>query len=227
MSDVRTVLLDLDGVLMDHTSAAREAVRAWLGARLTPEVEAAWFAAQDLRLAQWRAGGLGWEEQRRARLRDVLPVLGERIGTDDELDAQWASGYGAAYRRSWHGFEDAGPAIRALHDAGVRTAVLTNGAEDQQTAKLRTIGLLDLVGPVLTAGALGLRKPDPRAFLVACERIGADPSAVLYVGDEHEVDVLGARGAGLGAVLLDRDGTAPPDETAVIRSLAELPALVR
>lgn len=227
MSAVRTVLLDLDGVLMDHTRAAREAVRAWLGDRSTPEVETAWFAAQERRLAQWRAGELGWEEQRRARLRDVLPVLGERVGSDDELDAQWAAGYGGAYRRSWRGFEDAEPAIRALHDAGVATAVLTNGAEDQQTAKLRTIGLLDLVGPVLTAGALGLRKPDPRAFLVACERIGAAPSSVLYVGDEHEVDVLGARGAGLHAVLLDRDGTAPPDETAVIRSLAALPALVR
>ncbi|MGT2427311.1 HAD family hydrolase [Amnibacterium kyonggiense] len=222
----RLVLLDLDGVLVDHARAAREAVRAWLGDRSTPEVEAAWFAAQDRRLAQWRAGSLTWEEQRRERLRDVLPAIGEPVGTDDELDALFASGYGAAYRRSWHGFEDAAPTIRALHAAGIATAVLTNGAEDQQVAKLRAVGLLDLVGAVVTAGALGLRKPDPRAFLAACEHVGVAPSSVLHVGDEHEVDVLGARGAGLRAVLLDREGTAPPDETAVIRSLRELPALV-
>jgi len=40
------------------------------------------------------------------------------------------------------------------------------------------------------------------------------------------VDVLGARAAGLAAVLLDRSGTAPPQESEVIRSLAELPPLL-
>ena len=82
-----TVLLDLDGVLMDHTRAAQEAIRSWLGERLTPEVEAAWFAAQDVRLKEWRDGTATWEEQRRNRLKDVLPLIGEPIGTDDELDA--------------------------------------------------------------------------------------------------------------------------------------------
>ncbi len=79
---------------------------------------------------------------------------------------------------------------------------------------------------MFTAGALGLRKPDPRAFLTACERLDVPPGSVVSVGDEFEVDVLGARAAGLAAVLLDRDGTAPAGETAVIRSLAELPPLL-
>ncbi len=55
----------------------------------------------------------------------------------------------------------------------------------------------------------------------------AEPADVLYVGDEHEIDVVGARSAGLHAVLLDRTGDGPPAETSVIRSLAELPPLLR
>ena len=64
------------------------------------------------------------------------------------------------------------------------------------------------------------------AVLAACAGLGVPPQEVLYVGDEHETDVLGARGAGLSAVLLDRFGTAPSGEAAVITSLAGLPALL-
>jgi len=226
-ANITTVLLDLDGVLMDHAGAAQEAVRSWLGARATPEIVGAWFAAQEARLAEWRAGTATWQEQRRNRLRDVLPLLDEPVGDDDELDRLFATGYLPAYERAWRGFDDAAPAIASLRSAGYRLGVLTNGSEHQQSKKLRAIGLIDVVGPMFTAEALGVRKPDPRAFLVACERLDVRPVEVLYVGDEHEVDVLGARSAGLGALLLDRHGTAPPGETAVIRSLDELPGFLR
>ena len=221
-----TVLLDLDGVLMDHHGAAIAAVHAWLGERTTPEIVDAWFAAQDRRIAEWRAGSATWEEQRRNRIRDVLPLLGEPIGSDEEVDALFATGYLPAYERSWRAFDDVAPAFALLTAAGLRLAVLTNGSEHQQTKKLRATGLAHVVGPVFTAGALGLRKPDPRAFLTACERLGVAPGSVVYVGDEFEVDVLGARAAGLAAVLLDRSGTAPAEESVVIRSLAELPSLL-
>jgi putative hydrolase of the HAD superfamily len=226
-SRITTVLLDLDGVLMDHRAAAREAVHAWLGDRATPEVVEAWFRSMEVRLAEWRAGSATWAEQRRNRLRDVLPLLGEPVGDDAALDALFATGYLPAYERSWRGYDDVPPALSALRAAGYRLGVLTNGTEQQQRAKLRVLGLLEAVGPVFTAEGVGAPKPDPRAFLAACEGLGAAPDSVLYVGDEHGTDVLGARGAGLSAVLLDRDGTAPADETAVIRSLSELPALLR
>jgi putative hydrolase of the HAD superfamily len=221
-----TVLLDLDGVLMDHRTAMREGVHAWLGDRATPTVVDAWFASTEVHLAAWRAGELSWAEQRRSRLRDVLPLLGEPVGTDDELDALFASGYLPTYERAWRGYDDVVPALAVLRTAGYRLGVLTNGSDRQQRAKLRALELTDLVGPVFTAEGVGAPKPDPRAFLAACAGLGVPPSEVLYVGDEHETDVLGARGAGLSAVLLDRLGTAPAEETAVIRSLAELPALL-
>ena len=224
---VTTVLLDLDGVLMDHAAASRRALHEWLGDRATPEVVGAWSASLNRWLAEWRAGAVSWEEQRRGRLRDVLPLVGQPVGTDDELDAAFASGYLAAYERSWRGFPDAAPAIAALHAAGIATAVLTNGSDRRQRAKLAAVGLLAEVGPVFATDALGLRKPDPRAFMAACERLDAEPADVLYVGDEHEIDVVGARSAGLHAVLLDRTGDGPPAETSVIRSLAELPPLLR
>lgn len=219
---IGTVLLDLDGVLMDHRGAVRAALRDWLGDRATPSFEAAWFASEQTHLARWRAGASTWQEQRRDRLRDILPLLGEPVGTADELDRMFASRYLPAYERSWRSFPDAAPALAALRAAGTGVAVLTNGSEEQQNGKLRSIGLAEMVGPVFTAEGVGAAKPDRRAFLAACDALAVDPASVLYVGDEYEVDVLGARAAGLNAVLLDRDGAAPADEDQVVTTLADL-----
>ena len=75
---------------------------------------------------------------------------------------------------------------------------------------------------MFTAERLGVAKPRPAAFLRVCEALGLAPAQVLYVGDEHEVDVLGARAAGLRAVHLDRHGTGPADEVERITDLRDL-----
>ena len=218
------VVFDLDGTLFDHPVSARRALDAWLadrGVTPTDELAAAWLAAEERHFAAWREGRVSFPEQRRGRLRDVLPLLGEAVGDDAALDAVFA-GYLAAYERAWVGYDDVDAALAAVQDLGLVTAVLTNGMEDQQRAKLAHLGLLDRVGPVFTAERLGVTKPRPEAFLRVCEALGLPPERVLYVGDEHEVDVLGARAAGLRAVHLDRLGTGPADEAERVDGLRDL-----
>jgi putative hydrolase of the HAD superfamily len=53
---------------------------------------------------------------------------------------------------------------------------------------------------------VGFEKPDPRIFTCALERTGARPDHTLHVGDLYHADVLGARAAGLHALLLDPFG---------------------
>ena len=53
-------------------------------------------------------------------------------------------------------------------------------------------------------------KPDPEIFARALERLGGiDPGQALHVGDDLDTDVRGAQAAGIGAVLLVRDGPLP------------------
>ncbi len=52
----------------------------------------------------------------------------------------------------------------------------------------------------------GVGKPDRRVFTEACRLLGTAPARTVYVGDELEVDALGARSAGLRGVWLDRPG---------------------
>ena len=78
---------------------------------------------------------------------------------------------------------------------------------------------------MVTSSELPAGKPDPRAFTALCQQLGTTAGSVVFVGDDPVADVAGARGAGLQAVLLDRDQVGrAPDGVTSIRSLTELPA---
>lgn len=224
MPALSAVVLDLDNTLFDHTASARAGVQQWLaglGIEMTEAIAHAWFAAEEKHHLQWTRGLVGFAEHRRRRLRDVLPMAGLPVGDDATLDATFAD-YLACYQSAWRGFDDAPDAVDALHARGLVTAVLTNGTQDQQVAKLKRIALLEAVGPLFTAEALGVAKPSPRAFALVCEALGVEAGRVLHVGDNHDLDVIAAREAGLRAVHLDRAGAGPLDEAERITTLADL-----
>ena len=52
----------------------------------------------------------------------------------------------------------------------------------------------------------GVEKPDPRFFHIALDRTSSRPETTVHVGDLYHVDVVGARAAGIGAILLDAAG---------------------
>ncbi|MFI5936408.1 HAD family hydrolase [Actinoplanes sp. NPDC051494] len=221
---LRGVLLDLDGTLVDHQRAADAGLRAWLptvGREPADEDVARWTTLQEPHLAAWRAGTISFAEQRRRRMRDFLGTN----SADDELDALFA-GYLVHYERAWRAYDDVTGALAAIAAAGLVTAVLTNGARVQQNRKLSRTGLAGRVGPVFTVEDLGAAKPDPAAFLRSCERWGLAPAEVLSVGDNHALDVVAARAAGLSAVHLDRDATGPAGEPRRMTSLLEISAFL-
>ena len=223
---VRAVVFDLDDTLLDHRRASTSALARWLptlGAVADAHGVAAWFEAEELHFPRWSAGEITSAEQRRDRLRDVLPAVGLAVGDDDELDRLFAD-YLAHYRDCWVAFDDVPAAVARLHGAGIRMAVLTNGLDAQQRAKVEALGLGGVVDPVVTAEELGVAKPDPAAYRAVCLRLGMAPGSVLHVGDRHDLDVVAARAAGLQAVHLDRRGLGPVDEPARISSLDELRA---
>jgi putative hydrolase of the HAD superfamily len=221
---VKAVVFDLDDTLFDHTGAAVEALRLWLptvGVAASDESIALWFAAEERHVAEWRAGRISWAEQRRGRLRDVLPD-GSSL-TQDELDARF-TGYLARYEAAWRAFPDVEGTLFALAACEVRVGILTNGATAQQRAKLAAIGLADRFEFVLTTEDLGVAKPHPEAYLAACRRFGCDPAAVMHIGDLPDLDVAAPREAGLRSLLIDREGRHGQGDA--LRSLGELPGRV-
>lgn len=121
-------------------------------------------------------------------------------------------------------YADAAPALRALRDGGLRLVVASNWDCSLSTV-LADAGLLHLVDAVVSSAVAGAAKPDARLFESALEAAGCRASEAIHVGDSLENDVAGATAAGIAALLLVRGGDPPPG-VPVVRSLAELPAVL-
>jgi putative hydrolase of the HAD superfamily len=95
-----------------------------------------------------------------------------------------------------------GAALDQLGEAGYRMAVISN-ADGRVEGLIEQAGIRDRFEFVMDSEIEGVEKPDPEIFWRACSRLDVDPGESLYVGDLYPVDVVGARKAGLHAVLLD------------------------
>ncbi|MFS0703321.1 HAD family hydrolase [Cellulomonas sp. 179-A 9B4 NHS] len=235
------VLLDVDDTLVDTRAAFRTAIADVLAASVGDVDD----ATVDAALAAWRAdvhghyraytrGEVDHRTQRMARANELHAAFGGPVLDDAAFDA-WDARFDAAFRGGWTAHEDAVAAPTTLLDAGVVVGALTNAATAYQTDKLVRAGLDGHLEVLVGVDTLGVGKPDPRVFVEACGRLGTDPSRTAYVGDELDVDALGAAAAGLTAVWIDRPGgrrQAIPESDVVaaraagvriITSLSELP----
>jgi len=114
-----------------------------------------------------------------------------------------------------------------------RLALATN-ARDSGTelvrAALRRVGLEGYFDAVLTAHDLGAAKPDRRFFEALLARLGSPADEIVMVGDDYEIDVVGAKEAGLKAIWFNEAGAACPGahplHDAEIVAMVDLPAIL-
>jgi putative hydrolase of the HAD superfamily len=100
---------------------------------------------------------------------------------------------------AWQPRPGARELLAALRARGLKLAVVSN-FDGRLPALLAGLGLAPLLDAVLLPGEVGAAKPDPRIFAAALARLGVAAGEALYVGDDAERDLAGARAAGLAAV---------------------------
>lgn len=120
----------------------------------------------------------------------------------------------------WKLFPDTLGTVRHLRDAGYRLGVISNASHDLPE-KLREAGLAEYLDTITYSFDVGAEKPDVRIFRRAVSQANAVEERCIHVGNSYEADYLGARRAGLHAVLLQREGE-PPAPCPWIRSLEGL-----
>ncbi len=223
---IRAIGFDLDNTLFDHTEAAAEAMRRLIAEKNwkyvgQSSVGAEWHRVETIYFSQYAAGNMTLVEHRRARMRVFLEST-DAIFSHDELDDLW-NAYLVHYAKSWVAYSDAHEALNQLKALGIKMAVLTNGQQAQQEAKLQAIGLSQMFEGCLAIGTVEALKPDPRAFQQLCRLLDCEPNEVLFVGDDLDVDVRAAVNAGLKGVWLNRNGLQRPDDMDIeIGALGEL-----
>jgi HAD superfamily hydrolase (TIGR01509 family) len=96
-------------------------------------------------------------------------------------------------------------ALARLKRRGVTLVVVSN-SDGTVERSLEVAGLRPYFDTVIDSALVGFEKPDRRIFDCAIERSGADRERTLHVGDLYHADILGARAAGIHALMLDPFG---------------------
>jgi putative hydrolase of the HAD superfamily len=115
--------------------------------------------------------------------------------------------------------------IAALRERGLKTGLITVCSEDVVSLWEETDfhGLFD--AEVFSA-AVGLRKPDPRIYRIALEKLGVEASDAMFVGDGANDELGGAERVGMTAVGVESPTGELPDDWAGPR-IRELPELLK
>jgi putative hydrolase of the HAD superfamily len=156
-------------------------------------------------------------EWRRWR-RIVSKVLPEIPDPDLAFEELWVH-FGRP--EMWRTFPDVVATLQGLRELGLEVWIGSNFDSRLRPVVAGLPELADLVPRLLISSEVGYRKPHPKFFQAACDRMGLPPEQVVCVGDDLENDVLGARRAGLEGVHLVRGGHAAIDPQ-VVTDLTEL-----
>jgi 2-haloalkanoic acid dehalogenase type II len=205
---ILALTLDLDDTLWPVLPAlerADQAVDAWLQEH-HPDVARAWpvTAMRELRMkvaAERPDLAHDFSTQRQLTMEHAFASCGIASAP---VDALWEIYFAA--RNSVELYPDSLPALKRL-TARWPLVSLTNGNAD-----LERVGIHAHFHHHISARNTGAAKPDPRIFLAAAELLGVTPENILHIGDDPQLDVVGARDVGMRTAWINRGHEPWPDE---------------
>jgi FMN hydrolase / 5-amino-6-(5-phospho-D-ribitylamino)uracil phosphatase len=223
---IRAITLDLDDTLWAIGPVivlAEEKLWSWLGEHF-PKITETYTpdAAYALREQVMQKH---WDQSHDFRFlrKTVLEHMAEGVGYSSDLVDDAFDVFDRA-RNDVELFSDVLPTLEALGEHFALVAV-TNG-----NANLECIGIRHLFHDVVTAVDVGAAKPARPIFVEAVSRAGVSAEEVLHVGDHPDIDIDGARKAGMRTAWMNRHGDGwplhivPPDVT--VSTIRELIAVL-
>lgn len=138
------------------------------------------------------------------RVNDALASI---AGSEDDLaqrfpeDADGIRGYRTHFLRTVrHAVPGTAAVVAELAQAGLTVSALTNWAADMFALARPRFGVLNRFADIVISGELGMVKPNPAIFALACERLGIAPGQAVFV-DDSPANIAGAEQAGLTGLL--------------------------
>ena len=121
-------------------------------------------------------------------------------------------------------FADVPDVLDSLSQTGAKLGIVTG--RPRAEPDLEALGVRRYFHPLIDAFAARSGKDEGHMFHLAAQAAAASDAPAWHVGDNYELDVIGARAAGLRPVLLDRTGAHQEVDCPRIESLFDLPSLL-
>jgi len=103
-------------------------------------------------------------------------------------------------------FPDSLSVLEEMRQKDYRLGVISDAQKVFCFEEGEMLGLSPFFSRFIVSTNFGFRKPDPRLFMVACNLLNIPPTEAVYIGNDPVTDVGGAKGVGMQAILLDRNG---------------------
>jgi len=219
LSDVQAVVFDLDGTLLDRRRSFEQFVRdQWQRfAHFLNAVEREQYVQTLIEV----------DRDGYAPRNELFTGIIARFELPSALAETLLNDYRAGFPSACLLFPDAAQTLSALRASGLRLGLITNGSVRMQSTKLAYLALSPLFDTILISDAEGISKPKRQIFDRALERLNVNPAHAVFVGDHLEVDVAGARAAGMRAIWRrDPSVSRVVEADAVIEELADLLTLL-
>jgi putative hydrolase of the HAD superfamily len=213
MSSLKAVLFDLDETLFDHSYSVAHSMELLrndhecLQRKTLAEILSEHRRILEEMHLEVLAGRLDPDLARILRMRGIFRFCGADIS--EELALETASLHRQRYRAVQRPIPGAARLLASLQGR-VKIGIVTNNLLEEQRAKLEVCGLTSYVDELVTSEECGYTKPAPEIFYIALQRLDCLANEVVMVGDSWEVDVVGARNAGIRPIWFNRFGLKQP-----------------
>src|SRR5258706_3229447 len=224
----RHIFFDLDDTLWDFRTNSGESLRA-LYSKYALDKTAGISSVEEFISKYQERNVMMWEQYRLGAI-DKTTLRSRRfeltfwdMGIDSSLvPPGMAEDYLAHLTSRSNLFPHTREALEYL-SAKYSLCIITNGFPDVQHNKLKSSGISDFFSGVFTSEVAGYRKPDVNIFFHALQSSGAVADESIMVGDGLEVDIAGARNAGMDQVYFNPEKIPHPHQvTHEVHSLQEL-----
>jgi len=225
---LKHLFFDLDRTLWDFEKNSEKALHNLfheLGLdRYIPEFREFHEIYKEKNAELWKSYGehkISKEYLRTARFEVTLAAFHVH---DPKITELLSQGYIDLSPRQTELFPEAINTLETLRSMGYSMDIITNGFKEVQYIKLENSGLAKYFNHVTCSEEIGMNKPAPDIFHYAAGKAGVKVSDSVMIGDDPEVDVVGALNAGMRAILFDpEDKYKQVQGAGKIGHLAELP----
>lgn len=201
LARTKAVLWDLDDTLYSRVEAARQTFPGMFRELLYPNRSEKEIAdAVDYMMTLVHRNSMIHEDAFRALLEKYPP-------DKPYVRADCLNYYYANITRFARVFPEQIQVVKKLRARGVKTAIVTNITADRldsQKRKIDVLGIAELFDAVVISAEIGIHKPDRRIFDYTAKLLGVSNQECLFVGDDPDSDVAGARNADMEVLWIDQ-----------------------